>query len=156
MYYGRADGSRMEVKDDLVLARLHVQGAQDIVHTSQLSLLSVDGRCPLGIIDLREHEHAALVGVHLISQVVGFVAFDDRQGGTVLLDGFAELLAELLVGDSLMVQVYLTYAVDLLVGIVDIVDLVHKPRVALNIRILQGPEHKDSARAPSVHSARAG
>ena len=70
--------------------------------------------------------------------MVGLVALDDRHGGSVLLDSLAELLTELLVGDSLMVQVDLPHAVDLLVGVVDIVNLVDKPRVALYVWILQG------------------
>ena len=55
------DTCRMEIEHHRVLSRFHVQRPEDVIDTSRLNGLSVDGGSPSGIINLRE-DHDASIG----------------------------------------------------------------------------------------------
>ena len=92
---GLAERSGMEVEHHRMLARLHLKGTENIVHTSQFCGLSVDSGCPSGIIDLREHHDSTLVGVDLVDQIVGFVLCQSDNRCIVLRNTLSQLLLEL-------------------------------------------------------------
>ena len=127
----------MEAQLHLMLPGFHVQGTQDVVDTSQLGRLSVYRSRPARIVDFREHHDPALVRLDIVGEMVRLVRFDGHHG-ILLIDGSAQLLLELLVGNGLMAEVQLAYHVNLLIGIVHIVHLVHKPGIAIGIGILYG------------------
>ena len=69
--------------------------------------------------------------------MVGLVAFQGDHRLSVLRHSLSELLLKLLVSHSFMLEIDLSHFVYLLIGVVDIVELVNIPRVAVDIRVLQ-------------------
>ena len=121
-----------------MLTWLDVDGTQDIVYTSQLDSLAINGSCPSWIVDLREDQHAALAAIHVIGEAVRFITGDCHDAGSILFHSLAQLLLELRIGYGLMAQVDLADGLYLLVGIIYISDLIHEPAIAINIGILDG------------------
>ena len=81
----------MEVEHYLVLARLDLQCAKNIVDAPEISTLTIDCRCPAGIIDLREDEYASFVRLRLVDEMVGLVAFQGDHRLSVLRHSLSEL-----------------------------------------------------------------
>ena len=106
-------------------ARLYLQGTQHIVDTSQLCLFAIDGCRPSGIIDLRKDHNAALATLYGICQLVGLVLVECDTAQGVLLRAVAQHVGKLLVGHCLTTQGQMPEGINLLVGIVHIVGLVH-------------------------------
>ena len=72
-----------------MLAGFHLQGSQHIVHAAQLSLFTVYRSRPTGIVNLREHHDTALVGIHLVRQLVGLVGCQLHHAQRVLLNSLS-------------------------------------------------------------------
>ena len=49
--FGDADARRVEVEHYFVLASFHVQGTQNVIHTTEFGRLSVYGSRPTGIVN---------------------------------------------------------------------------------------------------------
>ena len=120
-----------------MLARLHVDGAQHVVDATHLYVLAVDRSGPARIVNLREHDHAALRRLHGVAQLVRLVLVETHERCALLLYGVAQRCLELAVGYSLVMQVETLDGVELLVGVVDILEAVDEPRVAVSVRVLQ-------------------
>ena len=121
-----------------MLAWFHTQRTEDIIDTSQLSRFPVNGSRPTRIVNLGEYKHTTLTRVHVVGQTVGLIRGDGDDAGRILYNGLAQLRLELLVGHSLMAQIHLTYRINLLIGILYIVELIHEPRITVGIGVLDG------------------
>ena len=113
----------MEVEHNLVVARLDIDGTQDIVDTTHFGRLSVDCRCPLRIVNLREDNHSTVLRAYVVLQVVRSIVGKRSLGGRVICGTVAQSRLELLVGNCLVMEVNLADLVDFLIGIVDEVNL---------------------------------
>ena len=139
-----------------MLAGSNVERPQNVVDTSQLSRLTVDGGRPTRIIVLREDDDASPTRLHIVGEVVRLVGYERYERGLILLGSLAQLLLKALVGNSLMAQIELLDGIYLGIGIVNIADLVDKPGVAVGVWILYGhrlsslQRHDDVARVEHV------
>ena len=89
--------------------------------------------------------------------MIRFIGSQRHQRCAVLLLCLSELLTELLVSHGLMSQCQLSYSIQLLIGIINILHLIHEPRVSVGIRVLHGnglttlQRHDDIAHVQHVH-----
>ncbi|EKC43709.1 xylulokinase, partial [human gut metagenome] len=127
---------RMEIEHYLMAACFHVQRTQNIVHSAQLSRLSINRSRPARIVNLREYDHAALARLHLVSQVVRLILRHLHHRSIILLHALRQLFLEFGISHSHMSEVHLAHAIDFLVGIVHILHLIYEPCIAVGIRIL--------------------
>ena len=127
----------MEVEHHLVMAGLDVDGAQHVVDAAHGHLLSIDRRRPSRVVDLGEDDQSARLRAHLVLEVVGLVGRQLDRRRRVERLGLSERLLKLLVGHGLVGHVDGADAVELLVGVIYIADLVHKPGVALGVGVAQ-------------------
>ena len=126
----------MEIEYHFVVARFHVDGTEDIIHTSQFYRLTIYGSSPSRIVNLREDDDATLARLHLVGEVVWLILDHLHHRSIILLHALSQLLLEHSISHSHMTEVDLAHAINLLVGIVDILHLIHKPGIAVGVWIL--------------------
>ena len=119
-----------------MLASCHLHGAQHVVDAAQFGRLSVNSGLPSRIVDFREDEEATLVALHRIGEAVGGIL---GQLCRTLAQGRAfQGAAETLVGHGSALRVELLESGDFAIGILDKLEALHEPRIAVGLGIAYG------------------